>query len=148
MSFTSIELINGKYGKYYVVDNINYDIHFPVGWAIDHKVFEAYNEDDGITYTEYTGPVHCGNCYNYGSINGVFVGYCSNCLRLYNNNGMQRGQLLQQYAGLSLDQLCECVMWNIYPYIHNVSYNKIGIQDRLVGAGKGYKYLSINEEDK
>lgn len=147
MASTSIEIINGKFGRYYVIDNIKYDIHFPVGWAIDHKVFETESVHDGLTYTEYTGPVECGNCYNYGSVNGVFVGYCSNCLRLYNNNDMPRGQFLEHYAGFSLDQTCECVMWHMHPYMHNVTYDKIGIKKELVGAGKGYKYLNVKEEE-
>lgn len=56
---------------YYVAyDGYNYIDTFPQEWLLC--------QDDDLT-----GPLHCGNCENYGSIfqNGVhiFMGYCSNC---------------------------------------------------------------------
>ena len=30
-----------------------------------------------------SGPKGCGNCRKYGSIRGVFVGYCGTCLERY-----------------------------------------------------------------
>jgi hypothetical protein len=54
----------------YFEDKYNYDYYcyhknFPVDWAVCHK--------------EGTGPAQCSNCFHFGSINGVFIGYCANC---------------------------------------------------------------------
>lgn len=54
---------------YYVIDNVNYDIQFPISLAIKHK--------------EETGPIECNNCALYGTLNGVFYNYCSNCVAQY-----------------------------------------------------------------
>jgi hypothetical protein len=42
-----------------------YHTLFPEEWALSHL--------------EGTGPGQCGNCADYGCINGVFIGYCGNC---------------------------------------------------------------------
>jgi hypothetical protein len=49
----------------YLYDYYWYHENFPVEWAMCPK--------DG------TGPSQCGNCLDYGCINGVFIGYCANC---------------------------------------------------------------------
>jgi len=55
---------------YFAYDGYNYVDTFPQEWLLCY--------DDNLT-----GPLHCGNCENYGSIfqNGIhiFMGYCSNC---------------------------------------------------------------------
>jgi len=50
---------------YYYYDECLYDIRFPIKWAKDHY--------------GYSGPKNCLNCRDFGSWNGVFIGYCSNC---------------------------------------------------------------------
>lgn len=54
-------------GDYYTVGYYKYANSFPKEWAQSHL--------------SGTGPEQCGNCYEYGSIDGVFVGYCLNCAR-------------------------------------------------------------------
>ena len=49
----------------YLYDYYWYHENFPVDWAMCPK--------DG------TGPSQCGNCLDFGCINGVFIGYCANC---------------------------------------------------------------------
>ena len=49
----------------YLYDYYWYHENFPKEWAMCPK--------DG------TGPSQCGNCLDYGCINGVFIGYCMNC---------------------------------------------------------------------
>jgi hypothetical protein len=51
--------------NYYIVDGFLYTETFPQEWAKNHW----FN----------TGPKKCKNCLYYGSLNGVFIGYCSNC---------------------------------------------------------------------
>jgi hypothetical protein len=53
------------YGERYLYDYQWYHEKFPEEWAVCHK--------------EGTGPGQCTNCADYGSINGVFIGYCANC---------------------------------------------------------------------
>ena len=60
------------YGERYLYDYQWYHEKFPEEWAVCHK--------------EGTGPGQCTNCADYGSINGVFIGYCANCA-IYNYEG-------------------------------------------------------------
>jgi len=53
------------YGDRYLYDYQWYHEKFPEDWAVYHL--------------PGTGPGQCGNCDYYGSINGVFIGYCANC---------------------------------------------------------------------
>ena len=56
---------------YYMIENYKYPHDFPKEWAQNHM--------------EGTGPEQCKNCYWYGSIDGVFMGYCLNCAEdIYN----------------------------------------------------------------
>jgi hypothetical protein len=66
---------NGK-PAYYSYDEELYCGTFPEEWVLDHL--------------PHTGPKECGNCADYGSWNGVFLGYCANCAQ-YVYNGL-RGQ--------------------------------------------------------
>jgi len=50
---------------YYMIEQYKYDNNFPKEWALSHL--------------PGTGPEQCGNCYDYGSKDGLFVGYCANC---------------------------------------------------------------------
>ena len=63
-------------GDKYLYDYAWYHAKFPVEWAVNHK--------DG------TGPSQCENCDEYGSINGIFIGYCANCAQ-YDYKG-ERGR--------------------------------------------------------
>ena len=53
------------YGERYLYDYQWYHDKFPEAWALCHE--------------EGTGPGQCNNCADYGSVNGVFIGYCANC---------------------------------------------------------------------
>jgi len=58
--------------QYYTYKGVHYDIAFPLFWAL----FE----------TPQRGPHQCLNCLEYGSFRGVFIMYCSNCAKEYNDN--------------------------------------------------------------
>jgi len=106
MSCQKIEIFESQ-GKYYVLDGIKYDIHFPLAWAVDHK--------------QDTGPKVCGNCSSYGKINNVFVCYCANCYMMY--EGRRGGQVMVA------DHLDEESLWDELFYLRGVSKSKIGLSD-------------------
>jgi len=77
----------GSYGEYYWVNNIYYDIHFPIEWVFQSPV----NIDPEIMIF---GPETCYDCFQNGYYNGVFIGYCVNCAYLCNytrGNGIING---------------------------------------------------------
>jgi hypothetical protein len=49
----------------YIIGEVHYHSRFPREWAENHA--------------EETGPEACGNCLTYGSLDGIFIGYCANC---------------------------------------------------------------------
>jgi hypothetical protein len=120
----AIPIFQGNQGKYYIVDGYKYDIHFPLAWALDHQSHKPYyHSETNETYLNYSGPKECKNCFCYGSINNVFVGYCSNCLRdVYND---KRGDH-SVAAGISANMICEPVLWEQYPYLNGVKISEIG----------------------
>lgn len=80
--------------EYYTVktDNGEHVLYigiFPVEWAINHKTG--------------TGPHACNNCLSFGSIEGVFIGYCANCsdyiYRGARGNGMNGDGIEYDYIG-------------------------------------------------
>jgi len=115
---TSVAIFNGAQGQFYMVNGTKYHTRFPVEWAIDHKTISEGNYDVG------SGPIECGNCEAYGSIRGVFVGYCSNCLRNYQAINDWRGNL--QFPGASIEMLGTLNIWNQYPYMFGIQKEDIG----------------------
>ena len=119
---TTIEIFNNSLGsQYYTLGGNRFDINFPIKWAV-----ENLNEND-----EYilVGPFHCGNCAIVGSINNVFVGYCSNCaLYKYNysrGNGFNDigAEQIVNHLGEELNP--QNSIWNTY--MENVQYDQIGL---------------------
>ena len=107
-------IYQGFQGEYYVIDGIKYDVHFPEEWARDHKDFKQ--ESPYEDYLAQTGPEKCGNCSFYGTLRGVFVGYCSNCAREYN---FERGRSF--CFDFSQEE-----MWEKLDYMKNVPMIMIG----------------------
>uniref|UniRef100_A0A6C0JES2 Uncharacterized protein n=1 Tax=viral metagenome TaxID=1070528 RepID=A0A6C0JES2_9ZZZZ len=60
------------YADRYLYDGVWYHLKFPENWAKNHSCM--------------TGPHDCANCAYFGSVNGVFLGYCCNCAD-YNYKG-------------------------------------------------------------
>jgi len=100
-------------GNYYVVNKVKYDSHFPEEWATNHLSFVVGESDDIAS----SGPEDCGNCTCYGSIRGVFVGYCSNCAKEYK---YERGGGFDHY-------FTEEEMWEKLPYMKGVKLNRVGV---------------------
>ena len=115
MQNMQIEIIQGSCQKIYQIGTVQYDIHFPLHWALEPKQLE-----DGFV----CGPSYCNNCLEYGSYRGVFIGYCLNCAYEY---GYERGNGFL-YHGV------ECLVgngreaknsvWNTY--LKNVNLEDIG----------------------
>jgi len=103
-------------GEFYEVNGVKYDSRFPEEWARNHLsvvLGERDEPDDVFT----TGPEECKNCEFYGSFQGVFVGYCSNCARGYNYE--RGGGFLMDYSDKE--------MWEKLPYMKGVKKNRIGV---------------------
>ena len=108
----SIPVFQGAQGKFYVVDGYKYHVSFPIQWALSH------NNGDSC------GPISCGNCVAYGTIRGVFVGYCGTCLNNYKNYAnIWRGNCM---GGLDVNVLSNQTIWNMYPYMSGVRKSQIG----------------------
>ena len=105
----SICIFQGTQGKYYIVDGCKYDIHFPLAQALDHK---TYPDDPECG----SGPKECYTCLTRGSVNGVFVGYCENCL--FHVYGQTEDNVSYESA--------EAMMWAQYPYMYGVGLHEIG----------------------
>lgn len=121
----SIPLFNGNCGQYYLVDGYKYDIHFPLAWALEHHSYKPYEDPSGNIFVNGSGPKDCSNCLHYGSINGVFVGYCGSCLKyVYNET---RGNSFG--CGFDVSSLCDKSMWKMYPYLDGISKSQIGNND-------------------
>jgi len=94
MSISTIEIFQGKQGKYYVLNGIKYDIHFPLHYAMNHDP-----EQSGCC-----GPEMCLNCLHFGAIRGVIVGYCGNCSTTLNNTRGEPIYQLQKFGDQEMDQ--------------------------------------------
>ena len=136
-----IPLFQGEYGAFYIVEGQKYDVHFPLAWALDHK---SYHLLDNVI----SGPKHCIHCRSFGSINGVFIGYCSNCLvHIYNNN--ERGKHISGMPD-SLHQMRMSDVWRKYPYLEGVNRSDIGDHVKYglpIKEESNWECSNINLED-
>lgn len=118
---TNIPVFEGAQGKYYIVNGKKYSVYFPIAWAHEHITFQIGDDE------AKSGPEECGNCDTYGSIRGVFVGYCSNCLRQYHDSQYWRGCLVA--PGIPVDMLEDRYMWQQYPYMSGIPKSAIGDEE-------------------
>ena len=127
IEINNVSIFDGK-GRYYLLDGFKYDINFPLAWALEHHNYPPYYDDETKqTYINGSGPKECPNCFNYGCINGVFVGYCSSCLDYVYND--KRGDH-SVATGFAITSLCECEIWKQYPYMDGVKISDIGITEQ------------------
>ena len=116
---TSIPVFQGVQGKFYIVNGVKYHTCFPIEWAMNHLAFTIGQHE------LCSGPAACQSCSTYGSIRGVFVGYCANCLREYKYRNLHRGNLTATMACCFLDDVS---LWDVYPYMYGVNTLTIGDQ--------------------
>jgi hypothetical protein len=109
-------IFQGKQGKYYIIDGCKYDIHFPLEWA--------------LTMGGCSGPKYCENCEHFGSINGVFVGYCGNCgMYIYDSNRSHINQAIG-YTSEGKFYTSEEQLWIELPYMKGIPITQIGDNDQ------------------
>lgn len=123
-------IYQGIQGDYYVINGIKYDSHFPQEWATNHRDFAQGDDPCDLDYVTETGPESCGNCESYGSLRGVFVGYCMNCAREYN---FTRGKGF-------VDDYTDEELWENLPYMRGVSMKRIGDADIQIQEPEIYNY--------
>lgn len=127
----TINIYQGEYGKYYLIDGYKYDIHFPIAWAIDHKI----NPDK---LNKKTGPKECVNCFSHGSINNVFVHYCFYCMSVYNG---ERGGFIFKAIYESDEN-----MWKYLPYMNGIKKTEIGTNYYNISSDISY-ISDISDDD-
>jgi hypothetical protein len=108
------KLIYTNGDNFYVFKGISYDKHFPIEWAMNPKKIDNDFQ---------CGPPDCLNCLDYGSYNGVFIGYCANCAGEYD---YQRGNGFIDYGEEFKDEgfYDENSVWNTY--LKYVNLDEIG----------------------
>jgi len=121
----------GAQGQYYEVGGIKYTGTFPYEWATNHKFLDG---------TEFcSGPKDCGNCREFGSINGVFVGYCSNCVTyIYNGETYPKRNDCIYNAKVATDD----ALWAACPYLQGISLSRIGDKKEAIVAD-----YTINDDE-
>jgi hypothetical protein len=129
----------GTHGEYYEVDGIKHTGTFPYEWAKDHKCHPFY-----ITYG--SGPEFCETCRSDGTINGVFVFYCHNCVKnIYNNTIFPKRH---DALHLATDEK----LWEACPYMQGIPISQIGdkVEDEEVKDETQDEYLArvIQEEEE
>jgi hypothetical protein len=62
---STVEIFKGSQNLYYTLAGVNYDFRFPLEFAIAHVM-----DHGGL----------CKSCLTDGFTNGVFIGYCANCV--------------------------------------------------------------------
>ena len=131
MEITNIEVINCTYGKAYILDNVAYDIRFPLNWALHpEKTHEGF----------ICGPSYCQNCFKYGTYKGVFIGYCVICAAVYN---YERGNgFINCGEEIASTEYPDTSAWNTYLY--GVNRNQIGTNFVL----ENELQKKIGEQDK
>ncbi len=101
-------------GMYYVWDGYKYAAQFPIKWAKNHLT---------VGELPMSGPKECLNCRSFGSIKGVFVAYCSNCVSyIYKDIAPER--VNSSYVADEFKHNEE--LWQAIPYLRGVDISTIG----------------------
>ena len=100
---------NGK-KKYYIHNFELYTSCFPEEWASNH--------------VRGTGPKDCDNCKEYGSLNEVFIGYCSNCA-FYEYKG-KRGRGFISYGVENTSNDVKKFSSVFKTYLKNINLENVG----------------------
>ena len=119
-------------GSIYLCDDEYYTVHFPKEWAVSHKMG--------------SGPKECSNCADFGSWNGVFIGYCMNCADYIYN--YERGSGFYTYGvETSVGDPC---LYAMNTYLNNVDFRSVGVpgyNEKCVVDKEGKPYLSPVEKE-
>lgn len=87
MNISNIKIKKGSNGLYYSLegnDDVFFDIHFPIIWAIRELRVKDFPQGTYPSNFEkdkkVTGALNCNDCKKKCSLNGVIVSYCIECL--------------------------------------------------------------------
>ena len=135
-----IKIIKGSQGLYYVFEgkeDIGFDIHFPLEWAV-----RDFHERE----TSY-----CNECVSQGSFNGVIVSYCKSCLTNIRSK-KEKGGCLCIYSVISGEDInnkaeypCDKEECCFKTYLEGINPWEIGDID-LFEKGK-FDYIFIKSEE-
>jgi hypothetical protein len=103
--------------KYYLVDGVKYHMRFPLEWALNHLRF---HNTRNVISPIVTGPKGCPNCAYFGLHDGMFMGYCLNCLTQYELFGSPRGCSKPKSA--KYDSTND-ILHEMYPYMIGFDLN-------------------------
>ena len=152
----SLEIIikQGSQGLYYTIDgkeDILFDIHFPIVWAIRELATEDFPSStypcDYPKNKKVTGALYCSDCRLNGSFNGVIVSYCTECLINLHSIGEKCGCLCL-YNIRTLEDItnkpCEYSDCCLNTYLRGIQLWNIG--DREVFEKRGYNLVFIGSD--
>lgn len=120
-----MQICQGSKGMYYCVNNVNFDIHFPLQYALDMT-------KDAVEF--------CVNCNKYGYVNGVFVGFCCGCIDTkYNSSNLGNG--MEYYETQRVDETHTeyTTIWQTY--LRGIDLDQIG-DDELAEHMQESKVMS------
>lgn len=141
-----VHTYTGSYGKYYNINGVNYDIHFPIEWIFQYPFNK--NNMDPLSF----GPEECNLCVENGYYGGVFIGYCVHCAKYANfergygmiSHGVEIDQVKADELGVSLEYKKENSMWNVY--MQSIDLSKIGDESLLKNYFSFFKPNYIHPE--
>lgn len=106
-----MQICQGSKGMYYCVNNVNFDIHFPLQYALD------MTKDENA---------FCVNCNKYGYINGVFIGLCCGCIDTKYTGSTGLGTGMEDYETQRVDETHTeyTTIWQTY--LRGIDLDQIG----------------------
>jgi hypothetical protein len=116
-----VQVIINEQDQFYLIGDQKYHVKFPIDWALFDVSF--IGSDFG------SGPEYCPNCKGYNSINGIFIGYCSNCLQRYESVGMFRGRNLDNRMATYIEWFSNDAIAETYPYMNG--FDKYSLNENL-----------------
>lgn len=136
--YCEIKKYRGSCGEYYSVNDVNYDIHFPIEW-----VFQI---PENIENIDKFGPETCYDCFINGYYNGVFIGYCVDCASFCNykrGNGLIKGIEREELDYAHID--AKNSIWNLY--LQMASLDEIGDGQLQIDYDYKLNYMYIDNDN-
>ena len=103
--------------NYYCYDEELYASHFPLEWAKNQLA--------------NTGPKQCFSCSSVGMWNGVFIGYCCYCAKLY------KGKRGPGFVSYGIEGFAEDTSFNAFnTYLKDVEMDEIGDKENFMDSAE------------
>jgi len=165
----------GSQGMYYTIDgneDIAFDCHFPMVWAIRDLCVQDFPNctypADFVKEKKVTGALNCNGCRLNGCFNGVIVSYCIDCVTDLRSIGEKCGCLCM-YDICSLEEIkkyerpCDDEECCLKTYLNGIKsweigdkilFEKNGCNDKFIESEvdciemEEYNYLPECDEEK